>query len=317
MRKIRLMMRTVLILSFVLGLTACNLGKPPVGASGEIQQQTIVAATVMALQTAMAANVATPEAPQIQTNTPEVLPPTVTVTQTATVYIPPPTITNTPLPTYRASNVVDVNYPDGTVVQPGVTFTKTWRITNSGSGTWNANFKLIFVSGDAMGAPASKAIGKSVAPGESIDLSVTMTAPATAKTYQGKWMLQTDGGTNFGIGANGDGSFWVKVVVNVAFAVTGATVSVVPNPYAQACPGTAVVTASVTVNAPGKISYYFITSAGNSPTYELTFTAAGTQTTPGYTVPISVTGVLTASFYNDYPNHQEFGAISVPVTCTP
>ncbi|PKN90783.1 MAG: hypothetical protein CVU45_02060, partial [Chloroflexi bacterium HGW-Chloroflexi-7] len=147
--------------------------------------------------------------------------------------------------------------------------------------------------------------------------SVKLKTPATTKTYQGKWMLQTDTGTTFGLGANADGSFWVRVKVDQNLAVTAASVTVVPPNHNGACPVNLAITSSVTTNTSGKISYYFITSLGNSGTFEMTFDAAGAKTTPVYTLPVLITGPVTVSFYNDYPNHQEFGAVTIPVTCTP
>jgi hypothetical protein len=57
----------------------------------------------------------------------------------------PPTITNTPPSTASptplcdlAQFIADVNVPDGTVFQPGETFTKTWRLKNNGVCTWTS-----------------------------------------------------------------------------------------------------------------------------------------------------------------------------------
>ena len=37
---------------------------------------------------------------------------------------------------FQASFVRDVNYPDGTYVVPGTSFTKTWRLRNVGTQAW-------------------------------------------------------------------------------------------------------------------------------------------------------------------------------------
>ncbi|HCS41080.1 MAG TPA: hypothetical protein DIW44_16090 [Anaerolineaceae bacterium] len=316
MKKFLKNLRTWLMIAICLSLSACNLPAGNSSASDIAIQQTSVAQTVVVLQTQLAAN-ETPALPQISTNTPGADQPAATFTSTATVIPPTPTITNTPAPTFRISKVTDVTFPDDTLVKPNTEFTKTWRITNGGTGTWTPGFKLVFISGDALGGPASVAIGQTVLPGNSIDLSVKLKSPGTTKTYQGKWMLQTDTGTTFGLGTNADGSFWVRVKVDQNLAVTAATVSVAPAAYNGPCPGALAITASVTANTSGKITYYFITSLGNSGTLELTFDAAGAKTTPVFTLPVLITGPVTISFYNDYPNHQEFGAVTIPVTCTP
>jgi hypothetical protein len=308
--------RIWMVLAICLSLSACNLPGRNSDANDLGGQQTSVVQTVAVLQTQLSANT-TPEVPVTGTNTPEAALPTATFTVTPTVEVPTPTITFTPAPTFRIGKVSDVNYPDDTVVKPNSEFTKTWRITNGGTSSWGSNFRLVFISGDAMNGPASSSIGQTVPPGGSIDVSVKLKAPATTKTYQGKWMLQTDTGTTFGLGANGDGSFWVKIKVDQALAVTAASVSVAPAAYTGPCPGAVAVSASVTANTSGKITYYFITSLGNSSSMELVFDTAGAKTTPVYTLPVLITGPVTVSFYNDYPNHQEFAPVTVPVTCTP
>ena len=53
---------------------------------------------------------------------------------------------------YQASFVKDVTYADGAYVAPGQSFSKTWRIRNTGTYTWTTNMALVFVGGDQMGA---------------------------------------------------------------------------------------------------------------------------------------------------------------------
>jgi hypothetical protein len=97
-----------------------------------------------------------------------------------------------------------------------------------------------------MGGPAAIALPGNVAPGQTIDLSVTLTAPATVKQYTGNWMLRNASGTVFGIGPTASTTFWVKI--NVANpAVTAIAYDFVAN-YCSAtwvsgagdlpCPGT-------------------------------------------------------------------------------
>lgn len=91
----------------------------------------------------------------------------------------------------------DVTIPDGTVVTPGQTFTKTWRVSNTGTCAWTANYQIIFIAGDGMSGKAT-AIGKAVNPGESVDISVALTAPATAGNTTGTWRLSNDKSQPFG-----------------------------------------------------------------------------------------------------------------------
>ncbi|MFN8413756.1 MAG: NBR1-Ig-like domain-containing protein [Anaerolineales bacterium] len=93
--------------------------------------------------------------------------------------------------------VSDVTIPDGTIINPGQSFTKTWRVSNTGTCAWTATYQIIFLSGDTMGGKAT-AIGKTVNPGETLDVSVAMVSPATAGDVKGTWRLSNDKGAPFG-----------------------------------------------------------------------------------------------------------------------
>jgi hypothetical protein len=107
----------------------------------------------------------------------------------------------------------DVTIPDNTAVNPGQAFTKTWKVSNTGTCTWNANYQIILISGDAMSGKSTP-IGVVVAPGQSVDVSVAMVAPSTNGTVQGTWRLQNDKSQPFGT---------VLTVVIKVGGTTGAT----------------------------------------------------------------------------------------------
>jgi hypothetical protein len=108
----------------------------------------------------------------------------------------------------------DVNYPDGSVVEAGIQFTKTWRLRNDGSCPWNPGYAIVFDEGDALNGPASAPLtGQDVPPGETIDVSVNLVAPQEAGSYQGFWMLRNPAGQIFGLGEKADKNFWVKIQV--------------------------------------------------------------------------------------------------------
>jgi hypothetical protein len=113
----------------------------------------------------------------------------------------------------RASFVADVTIPDGTVFGPGDSFVKTWQLANAGSCTWNSNYKLVFSSGSLLSAPSSVNLPGSVAPSQTVDVSVSMVAPSSDGTYTGYWELESDTGTVFGIGTYGNSPFYVEIVV--------------------------------------------------------------------------------------------------------
>jgi hypothetical protein len=98
---------------------------------------------------------------------------------------------------YGLAFVSDVTIADNTPVTPGQTFTKTWKVSNSGSCAWDAGFKFAFVSGEQMGG-TTFTLPSSVAAGAVTDISVTMTAPTKTGTLRGDWRMQTASGQFFG-----------------------------------------------------------------------------------------------------------------------
>jgi hypothetical protein len=142
---------------------------------------------------------------------------------TATPGLPLPTPTSTSLPVLlspvpqskcdAAQFLADVTIPDGSLLPPGSSFTKTWRIKNIGTCTWTTSYALVFINGDAMSAPVSVAMPGSVNPGQYIEIPVKMTAPGKEGAYRGYWKLRNSAGVLFGIGTQADTAIWVDVKV--------------------------------------------------------------------------------------------------------
>lgn len=126
-----------------------------------------------------------------------------------------PSVTNTPFATLPPSGgtggtggvnpacdamafVTDVTVPDGTDFAPGATFTKTWRIRNSGTCSWSTSYSVVFSSGAAMNGPATQPLTATIAPNSTLDVSVNLTAPSTPGTHTGYWMLRNASGQTFG-----------------------------------------------------------------------------------------------------------------------
>ncbi|MGD0707725.1 MAG: NBR1-Ig-like domain-containing protein [Anaerolineaceae bacterium] len=262
--------------------------------------------------------------PATATNTPN---PTSTPLPTATLY---PTYTSiptyTPVPCNQAGFVSDVTIPDNTTLTPGAAFTKTWRIRNNGSCTWTTSYKVIFDNGDAMGGPASFALPASVAPGQTIDISVNLTAPTTPNTtskpnYKGNWKLQDQNGVSFGLGA-GKSDFYVQIVVNsTTFAVTSAAVSAEHTHVESACPANAVFnfSAAIVSTTAGHVTYNWVFSDGTtSPLQSVDFSSGGTQTVT-YSITLGAAASMWVDIYIENPNHQEFSGqkLSFDLVCTP
>ena len=149
------------------------------------------------------------------------LEPTATETKMPTAI---PTIARSPQPELTPSQTgacnrvaagipFDVTIPDDTIMQPGQSFTKTWRLVNNGTCKWTRLYAVVFFSGNPMGAQQTQYLNAEVLPGQSIDVSVEFIAPFESGTYQSNWMLQSQAGELFGLGPNGDAPFWVRIQV--------------------------------------------------------------------------------------------------------
>lgn len=117
-------------------------------------------------------------------------------------------------PCNRASFLADVTVPDGTTYSPGDTFTKTWRLKNTGTCPWTSNFKLAFESGELMGASPKKPLTTSpVTQGQNLDISVNLSAPSSPGTYRGTWKIENASGDQIAIENSANNTFWVEIVV--------------------------------------------------------------------------------------------------------
>jgi hypothetical protein len=332
-------MKTKLLGVLVVGiliLTACTSNQTITPDTATVN--TKVAQTLSVLITVMAQTQQATPILSATTSPTEPIFPTLTYTPspppTATVAASTSTSTSTPNSANcnKAAFVGDVTISDRASFYAGSTFTKTWRLSNVGTCTWDSSYKVVFVNGDAMGAPASVAINKSVAPGQTVDVSVTMTAPSAVREYVGYWMLQSSAGNLFGIGADGLGKFYVDIRVIGGtstptstpgtgtptatlsyFAVRSVSIAASPSSFSGVCPTTISVSGTLTANRAGTVKYHFIRSDGSvSSTVTLTFTESGSQTiTDSYSA--SATGY--DSVYVDEPNHQLFGSASYTITC--
>jgi len=140
--------------------------------------------------------------------------------ETATVGTPAPT--NPPDCTNSASFVADVTIPDNSTVPGGSTFTKTWRISNTGTCVWGPGYTLAPYSDERMGAPDSVSLG--ITPGgQTADISVDLVASNSIGTHRGNFVIKNPAGLIMQI--DDDSRLWV--IINVASTAT-ATTTVTP-----------------------------------------------------------------------------------------
>jgi polar amino acid transport system substrate-binding protein len=142
-------------------------------------------------------------------------------TATATVTPPPPVPTSAWTPTATtcldsSQFVIDLTYDDEggkdpPTVEPNEEFTKGWRLRNTGSCTWNANYRLAYVGGNnkaaRMDGDPENVVG-SVPPGQTYDFYVDLEAPSgVLGVEQGRWQMQNAARVYFGQ------TVWVMVEV--------------------------------------------------------------------------------------------------------
>ena len=155
-----------------------------------------------------------------------------------------PQPTNSPDCTNKAAFVADVTIPDNTNVAGGTTFTKTWRIANTGTCVWGPDYTLSYYSGERLNAVDSIPLAVTY-PGQNLDISIDLTAPAKTGTYQGNYVIKNPAALIMSIAD--DSRLWVIINVTVTSAITPSpTATAISNVSANSAP-TAALTLTVTI----------------------------------------------------------------------
>jgi hypothetical protein len=203
MKKLTFLLVTTLM---VLALIGCGTTD-----TSSLDQNALVATAVKQTDDAQMqlTSVAKALATEEPTATPEPtqIPATAEPTASPQPTVIPPTATPSS-PCLEMQFVTDVTIPDDTWVDPGDPFTKTWRIKNTGSCTWDSSYKVEFDYGAQMGAPASVSVPEKVNPGEDVDITVELEAPTDPGTYTGYFWIKSGTGISFG-------TFFVQVFVPI------------------------------------------------------------------------------------------------------
>ncbi len=162
-----------------------------------------------------------------------------------------------------------------------------------------------------MGGMTSLILPKVVVPGDSVTISLSLKAPSAIGVYTGVWRFQSGTGEIFG-------NYWARINVGIPsgpFAVTSVRMYADNVNITGTCPQTFHIGADITVNAPGKVTYWFQFSDGSISTVnEVTYTAAGIKPV-AVTWSRNTTGDYWAKIYIDAPNHQLFGPVNLHLTC--
>ncbi len=210
------------ILACLTILMGCNI--PASSSSDNLPDPTYLYQTISAglTATSAAAMAPTPQSTPTQSLNPTAAETATPVSSPTTSTITKVSVTTTPsLPCNRASAgkpEIDISIPDGTLVEPGESFSKTWRLVNTGSCAWTRQYALVWFSGEQFGSTLDQSFASLVPSGGSVDLTVDLTAPEAPGIHQTNWKLRAADGMLFGLGPAGDAPFWARIEVEVVQA---------------------------------------------------------------------------------------------------
>jgi len=86
-------------------------------------------------------------------------------------------------------------------------------LRNAGTCTWNADYDVVFISGNRMNAPEVIPLAKeSVPPGGSVTISISFTAPLDGGSYRADFKLRNAEGVLFSF-KDPSRTFWVEIQV--------------------------------------------------------------------------------------------------------
>lgn len=179
-------------------LSACAAATPTEDPSVKITQ---IAATIQAEFTQNAALTPSTTPTRAVTATPTLAPATATPAITASFPTPTATVKASVQGDTedKAIYVSDITIPDGTIVKPGSTVVKIWAIRNTGLNTWITAYKLSYLDGmkDAKEVLYVH-LPNEVKPEQTVQVTVTFTAPSSDGTYYSYWRLVNFEGHPFG-----------------------------------------------------------------------------------------------------------------------
>ena len=202
---------------------------------------------------------------------------------------------------------------------------KTWRVTNSGSCTWNSGYKFVFMDGDVLGGAYVYPFPGVAAPGQTVDIPIQLYAPQDNGTYTGNWEIQAPDGTIFGVGQYSV-PLSVSIVVGsgtpannktqTVYGITSLTYDVArsctaANPFYT-------ITAYLTSNGPVTATFTWEQSDGNSKgNNKLTFSNATTKSFSwDWSQHIgSSKNPRWARIIVTSPAYQEFSQVTLPSLC--
>ncbi len=216
--------------------------------------------------------------------------------------------------------------PDGTIIQPGTTFTKVWRVQNSGTCIWDSRWQLVFKGGDRLGGSFNYNLPLEAQPGQTVEVPIILQAPEDGGQHTGAWLLKSPWGKTFGVGQYSV-PLSVSIVVGsgtpenhkteTVFGVTNVTYSVdrrcaLANTFYT-------ITANLTTNGPAKVIFTTMQSDGHmEKNHLINFTEATTKSFSWEwsQKKDSSQNPRSAGVIVNEPWYQEFAPVVLPDLCT-
>ncbi len=98
----------------------------------------------------------------------------------------------------QAEFVSDLSIPDGTQVQPGASFVKSWRLRNTSACDWKPGVRLAHFEDEQMSTHAEGDPLAAIPKGATFDVSLQLTAPTASGVHTSTWRLRDPSGRSFG-----------------------------------------------------------------------------------------------------------------------
>jgi hypothetical protein len=347
MKKTITMTSIIVILAVI--LSACNLSPAQPTQLSADAINTVAAQTVQALTTQMAPPPATATAtqpPATATSTPAPTINTTTLPTMSTTGIPTlPGATVAPIPTIASSGslslfttgthncnqayfIADANYPDGSKVAPGESFTKKWTLGNDGTCNWTTDYQVIYVSGNEnydsdLTGEVDANVSQLVVPGGTTTVGINLKAPKKEGSYTYYFKLQAADGTKFGIGVAGATfTLVIKVTSGSTDATEAASTSLSGTISGGSCDGSTPFTGKITSTGKVSVTYKWMVDAAGLNTGKLgplnfTSSSGGTLNTDSFSPKLSSGIKYTITLYasDTDPSGLTGDIASTTITC--
>ncbi|GMV34446.1 MAG: hypothetical protein DYG85_05895 [Chloroflexi bacterium CFX1] len=172
-------LKPILILPIVFALVSCNLGAP--APQDQTEAATAAALTVQAALSPAASPTAEAQAAQTATPVPD-----------GATAEPQPCEEKAEIAAWTRDGVAYDKAEADKPLKPGAGFVMSWEFKNTGDCTWNDGYKMVFDSGERLTQADTFGVmpgGHTVKPGETLTVTIQMTAPSAPGTYQSAFKL--------------------------------------------------------------------------------------------------------------------------------